>query len=431
MIMKTVVSYAYYETTRSMYNLNFFAQVGIIDNKDILFIIVINGYECSIELPDYENCIIIKKENSGFDFGAHKASIDYLLKLHNCDIDDIPYDNFIFMNSGVIGPFLPTYYPSNLPWTTVFTAKLNEKVKFVGTSLGCFDYNYTPSKGPHIEGFCFCLDKIGLITAFNKNTIFINHLDKGSAIVNGEFGLSKAILEAGFSLDCLLYKYQNVDWLNIHNWLNRCNSVFPSRTGTYDNISIHPFEVVFHKWFWEGRSLVNFEYVETYVKWKLDEIVKNKKIYVTYGCNNFMINITKKFTELFIKDNKIIIPTKYNLSQHFKYISNTDINPICHLYIYGALYIIPNIIINKIDLFIDNPFDISAHYGRSDFKIDVSNKFINTFVTNNKIIIPKEYPFNECFNDVCPGSIKTIYLKINEVEHIIEEHNSTNLEFSI
>ena len=38
--------------------------------------------------------------------------------------------------------------------------------------------------------------------------------NKYSAIVNGEYGLSKCILENGYSIDCMLPKYQNID-LNV------------------------------------------------------------------------------------------------------------------------------------------------------------------------------------------------------------------------
>ena len=57
--MKNLVSYAYYETEQSKYNLNFFSKVGITESTDTLYIIVINGEICSVELPKYNNCIIL------------------------------------------------------------------------------------------------------------------------------------------------------------------------------------------------------------------------------------------------------------------------------------------------------------------------------------------------------------------------------------
>lgn len=430
--MKTVVSYAYYENIRSMYNLDFFSQIGIIDNPDILFIIVINGFYCSVQLPNYKNCVIIKRENKGFDFGAHRASIDYLLDLYNCDnVGGIPFDYFIFMNCGVIGPFLPKYYPSNVSWTNIFTSQITNKIKLIGTSLVCFAYNAEEGKGPHVEGFCFCLDKIGLGIVMNTNKVFINHNTKKDVINNGEYGLSKAIINAGYSLDCLLYKYQNIDWSDVQNWVNVNNNGFPSRNNTYDSITIHPFEVVFHKWYWEKENSVNFNYVMKYKKWKLDEIIRNKEFNATFGNGEFMINVTD-VVKTFLDGNKIIVPIDYydNITlQNIAKNLNTPIYKLC-ITIYGYAYTIPYRIKEPIELFIGNN-GMEVYYGRPDFKINVTNKFINTFLKNNKIIVPKNYDFNECFGNVCNGVAKYLYIKINNVTYLFDESNNEEISIDI
>ncbi len=431
--MKTVVSYAYYETNRAMYNFDFFAQFGIINDPNVLFIIVINGKNCSVEIPEFDNCVIITRDNTGYDFGAHRASLDYLTDLHSCAVKDIPYDYFICMNCGVIGPFLPKYYPKNVSWTNIFTDNLNDKIKLFGTSMVCFEYNAVTGRGPHIEGFFFCLDKIGLNVAFNKKTIFTNHKTKYDAIQNGEYGLSKAILAAGYSLDCMLYKYQNIDWSNKENWINQNNNSFPSRSGTYEGISIHPFEVVFHKWFWLNNPPVNFNYVVRYRKWKLNELIKNKKIHVTYGAGEYMINVTNKIINNYEQNGKLIIPIDYSLKQEFKNISDALNSNSCvlNININSILYPIRQNITEPVELFINNIFDIGVFYGRDDFKIDVTDKFVNTFIKQNKIMIPHKYSFNSSFGDICPGSPKKLYIRIGKNLHIVSEKNNVDLEFDI
>ncbi len=430
--MKTVVSYAYYETPQSAYNLDFFSQVGIINDPNILFIIVINGEKCCIELPDRDNCIIICRPNIGFDFGAHNASIKYLLKRYPGGIDGLPFDNFIFMNSGVIGPFLPTYYPSNLPWTHVFTSKLNDKVKLVGTSLVCFGYDFAEGQGPHIEGFCFCLDKVGLDIIILKGTVFVDHQSKVSAINNGEYGLSKAILEKGYGLNCLLYRYQNIDWQNKNNWFNANNSQFSSRSGTYDGISIHPFEVVFHKWHWAGHRAVSFDFVDRYKKWKLSSINKTKKVHVTYGQADFNINVTDKFIKNFVKNDRIIIPAGCSFSKYFVdtiALFKDSVN--LFLTINGTSYTLPNKINTEQEFMLVHD-NIKVYYGKNDFKINITNKFINSFRKNDQIIIPKDCSFNMLFGDFCPGRVKEITLDINNDTYIINEnHSSKDLVFDI
>lgn len=272
--MKTIIFYAYYETSHSIGNLEYFSKVGITDDPNFLYVIIINGYKCSIDLPIYNNCIVLKKDNTGFDFGAYNFAIKYLEELFNCKTKDFSYDYFIFLNAGVTGPFLPTYY--NLHWTNVFNSKINEKVKLVGTTIVCLPPTDDGGHGPRIEGFCFATDKIGLDILIEKKNIFMQHSSKYSAIIYGEYGLSKAIFEKGFTIDCLLYKYQNIDWTNKKNWdLN--SNIHPSRKNSYDGISIHPFEVVFHKWYWSDHpnELVSFEYLNKYIKWKLESTINN------------------------------------------------------------------------------------------------------------------------------------------------------------
>src|SRR5207244_1396640 len=134
----------------------------------------------------------------------------------------------------------------------VFISRLNDKVKLIGTTIVCLPETDGGGPGPRVEGFCFATDKIGLDILVQKKTIFMMHPSKYSEIIFGEYGLSKAILEKGYNIDCLLYKYQNIDWNDKKNW-NFNQNRHPSRKNTYENISIHPFEVVFHKWFWSDH----------------------------------------------------------------------------------------------------------------------------------------------------------------------------------
>ena len=65
--------------------------------------------------------------------------------------------------------------------------------------------------------------------------------------VKGEYGLSETLLNAGYNLATLMARYApGTDWREKRHW--HCNNnVHPSRHGTYDNISMHPFETMFVK----------------------------------------------------------------------------------------------------------------------------------------------------------------------------------------
>src|SRR3990172_4809489 len=176
-MMKNLVSYAYYETEQSKYNLEFFIRVGVFEDDNTLFVIVINGEDCSVELPNY--CVIIKRPNVGYDFGAHSAALDHV---HNRNLS---FDYYIFINCSVIGPFLPTYYKGK--WPEIFTSRINNKVKLVGTTISCV--RNPKATGPMVGGYFFATDNVGLKVLQDKKTIFCDHETKDRAILNGEYGV--------------------------------------------------------------------------------------------------------------------------------------------------------------------------------------------------------------------------------------------------
>ncbi|NDB86147.1 MAG: hypothetical protein EB127_26110, partial [Alphaproteobacteria bacterium] len=250
---KSLVIYTYFASPSSDYNLTFYSKMAITESANTDYIIVVNGHTCNVVLPKLPNLKVIYRDNVGFDFGGHKAALD---SLHGKE-----YEHYFFMNSGVLGPFLPENHPTGTHWTELFIKKITDKVKLVGT---CIMTN--PIHGPLIEGFCFMTDHIGLKLLLNKQTIFFDHKTKVDAIHNGEMSVAKCIFDANYTIDCMLKKYQGVDWLKSSNWsINNYES--PSRRGKYFGVSIDPFEVVFHKWYWHNPadSMVSFDVVEKYV----------------------------------------------------------------------------------------------------------------------------------------------------------------------
>jgi hypothetical protein len=257
--MKSVVIYTYYKSESSNYNLSFFCKTELTYKNNIDYIIVINGFDYheSIIFPTLDNLTIIKRENIGFDFGGHNSALEYIEE--NKKI----YDYYFFMNSGVIGPIIPHYFIET-HWTNIFINKINETVKLVGTTIVCLPNFDAGGYGPKVESFFFMVDQIGLDLLKNEKTIFCNHLDKFSAVINGEYGLSNCVLRNGYSIDCMLRKYQNIDWRNKNNY-NLNNNIHPSRNKSFYNNSINPYEVIFHKWYWDSKENVNFDIIEQYV----------------------------------------------------------------------------------------------------------------------------------------------------------------------
>lgn len=257
-----IIIYTYYQSPSSDYNLDFYCRAELannINNESRDYIIVVNGYTYNklIHIPNASNITVLSRENVGYDFGGHNAALEYI------DNKGKTYDYYFFMNSGVCGPFT-TYLSDSEDWTDRFISKINDTVKLVGTTIVCLPYEDAGGYGPKVEGFFFMTDSIGLRILKQKNTIFCNHPTKYSAIVNGEYGLSNCILDAGYSLDCMLKMYEGVDWRDSANY-SKNNNRHPSRNGSFYGKSIHPYEVIFHKWYWHGEPLVNFKIVNDYV----------------------------------------------------------------------------------------------------------------------------------------------------------------------
>ena len=118
-----------------------------------------------------------------------------------------------------------------------------------------------------MEGFFFLLDRWGLQLVLENGTIFYNHKTKVDAILNGEYSLSKCIINHGFTIDCMLDKYQNINWYDRKNYYVN-NNKHPSRKKSYFGKNIDPFEVIFHKWFWHGKPYVSLYIIENYANIK-------------------------------------------------------------------------------------------------------------------------------------------------------------------
>lgn len=71
------------------------------------------------------------------------------------------------------------------------------------------------------QGFLWSADVTGMQVLLNKGTVFRQHRTKAHAVLDGEYGATRAIFEAGYSIDCPLLAYQGVDWRNKSNW--QCN----------------------------------------------------------------------------------------------------------------------------------------------------------------------------------------------------------------
>ena len=103
--------------------------------------------------------------------------------------------------------------------------------------------------GPNVESFFFCLDSEALELVLKDGTIFCDHTSKVNVILHGEYALSKCLIYKGYTIDCMLKKYENINWYDHANYFIN-NNLHPSRKNSFFGSSIDPYDVIVYKWYW-------------------------------------------------------------------------------------------------------------------------------------------------------------------------------------
>ena len=263
--------YAYHESSLCADNLRFLLAYGGLERMpDLAFVLVVNGREISVDLPrNLSSLLVLLRENEGLDFGAHAAGLRELERVVGSS-EAMPSE-YGFLNCGMSGPFLPAYLPLGFDWFAAFAGRLNERVRLVGAYITCLPPGDAGGRGPRVEGHSFFTDALGL-RVLREARVMRSMADKFDAIVNGEYGLTRAMFAAGYTIDTPLYRYQGVDWEDEANW--DCNmNRFVGRGGGYEQGSINPFETIFFKRVWptlgdpEAR-VVRFAETARYMRWR-------------------------------------------------------------------------------------------------------------------------------------------------------------------
>ena len=183
-----------------------FIKNSIFDDENIDFIIISNNInkneEIEKNIEKFKNTKIIYRENIGFDFGGWSYAI---LK----DNLYYKYNKFLFVNSSVIGPFIPSNY--NKRWVYKFVDELKDNIKLFGCTINT---NGKPKTDSHVQSYLFTMDKITLEYLI-KCKIFSNtYIAKSlkQAIYKKEILMSRKIIQNNWNIGSLLSCYKNVDF---------------------------------------------------------------------------------------------------------------------------------------------------------------------------------------------------------------------------
>ncbi|UJR20203.1 hypothetical protein I4U23_023334 [Adineta vaga] len=265
-------------------NLKYFIDIAVRENDGVDYVFILQQTENKpideTKLPriPHSNAFYFQHENKCFDYGTmgwffdqytignpwqNSTPITQSMNLNNGThrlFNLIQYKYFIFMNSSIRGPFFPPYFLKFLSdyqmefhkpfyWYTIFTKRLNNKVKLVGGTISCIPV-------PHVQSYFIITDFTGFSILLKSSTtaegkifagVFGCYPSKSDTTWISELGISKLILESGYMMSSLMSKHQMIDF--VKNGTYKCQVYEnPYSDKSVDGTSLEPYDVVFVKY---------------------------------------------------------------------------------------------------------------------------------------------------------------------------------------
>jgi len=201
---KTAVLYVFHELNDRV---QYFVRNCIFDSPDVDFYVIANNPNLRFELSPYIKTMT--RNNIGFDFGAWSECLAKNDMYKN-------YENFIFVNSSVIGPFLPVYFSGR--WTDIYINGLKNNVKLFGSTINAIGDSrgvfHSPKDIAHIQSYIFSADREAVEYLMKckifDNTAYIENFR--DTITQKEIQMSRKIIENGWNIGCLMKYYKDVDF---------------------------------------------------------------------------------------------------------------------------------------------------------------------------------------------------------------------------
>jgi lipopolysaccharide biosynthesis protein len=195
--MKTLVLYVFHEYNNRVEH---FLKNCLFQEENTDFIIISNNKNFNTQIP---NVMMLTRENIGYDFGGWSEALLTHQLYQN-------YDTFIFVNSSVMGPYLPSYYKGK--WTDIYLDGLKDNVKLFGSTINTVGNPLSS----HVQSYIFSMDKTTLQYLMDCEIFSLtNHAPTfNDAIWNKEVLMSRKIIENKWNIGSLLPYYKGVDFTN-------------------------------------------------------------------------------------------------------------------------------------------------------------------------------------------------------------------------
>lgn len=277
---KTLILYCYYETPESKSNLEFFVKNGIIQSYKYNYVIIVNNSVCSVEFPEVNNLLVMKRSENQTDLQTYAWFIKDLESKHKQPLDIYKY--IYFINSSCIGPFIPISSPVN--WIEALNSTMNGYeligpiIEFPADTKGFDALNIKSMQNiPYIHSYMFGTGKFGFSIVRDILLDLKDDVTKDYIVYNTERLITSKILTTGYKIKSLLLKYKNIDVNDNKLWDKSMSNGDPEVPEKYDGIDVNPLEVMFVKNIRNsnstrltevsGISPILSKYIEKYKKW--------------------------------------------------------------------------------------------------------------------------------------------------------------------
>ena len=191
----TLVLYVFYDYNNRTKH---FINKSIFQDENVDFVVISNNKNINFTVPFYVKKII--RDNIGYDFGGWS---DALLKDNLYE----NYENFIFVNNSVIGPFLNC----NMKWTDIYINGLTDDVKLFGSTINTCK---NPIQLAHVQSYIFAMNQTTLRYLIKCEIFSLEKYarTKKDAINEKEILMSRYIIKNNWNIGSLLSYYKDVDF---------------------------------------------------------------------------------------------------------------------------------------------------------------------------------------------------------------------------
>ena len=210
-----------------------FFKKAIFESDQVDFLLICNDRNLDFEYPHYKNVAVLKRENIGFDFGGWTDGLLSTSKFNvgssdfetDCECEGNcvctskvlykKYQTFIFANSSIVGPYLPTYFQGK--WTDIYLNGLKkDNIHLFGSTINNegTQCELNPWLFSHIQSYIFSMT-LETLEYLMEQQIFskTNHAKSfQDDILNKEILMSRKIVDKGWNIGCLQTLYQGVDF---------------------------------------------------------------------------------------------------------------------------------------------------------------------------------------------------------------------------